>query len=270
MTDGWSLFDAAEEVVLRVEVEGGEAVALSWRGPGKQVNEDAAAVLPCLGGVLLLVCDGMGGHLAGERASRASIEAIAARFAAASVEQMPRHTLIDGIEEANRAVLALGIGAGATLAAVVVRDGRARSAHVGDAAVMHFGGRGKMKAQTLSHSPTGYAVEAGMLDEDEALHHEERHLVSNHVGMEEMRVDLGPELAVAPRDTLLLASDGLIDNLWTDEVVELGRKGDLEQAARSLARLARERMLVAEEGMPSKPDDLTLVLFRRRARSDTS
>lgn len=260
----WTLFEAQDAQLARLRVDGGDVTIYSCKGPEKLLNEDAAAVLPVEGGVLLLVCDGMGGHNAGERASRAAIETVASRLSSASLEEAPRHTLLDGIEEANRAVLALGLGAGATLAAVIVRNGRARSAHVGDAAALHVGQRGLIKAQTMAHSPTSYAVEAGLLDAEEALHHDERHLVSNHIGMEGMRVEIGPEVVVAARDTLLLASDGLFDNVRDEEVIELVRKGDPEEAAQRLAELARRRMLDPTPGAPSKPDDLTFIVYRRR------
>jgi len=261
---GWTIFEANDAQLARLRVDGGDVTIYSCKGPNKQLNEDAAAVLPVEGGVLLLVCDGMGGHNAGERASRAAIEAVAARLGSAGEQEPPRHTLIDGIEEANRAVLALALGAGATLAAVVVRHGKARTAHVGDSAVLHIGQRGLIKAQTMAHSPTSYAVEAGLLDEDEALHHDERHLISNHIGMDGMRVEIGPEVVVAARDTLVLASDGLFDNLRGEEVIELVRKGDPEVAAQRLADLARKRMVDPASGAPSKPDDLTFMIYRRR------
>jgi serine/threonine protein phosphatase PrpC len=67
---------------------------------------------------------------------------------------------------------------------------------------------------------------------------------------------------LAARDTLLLASDGLFDNLHLDEVVELARKGPIDEVARHLAEGCRRRMCEPQAGEPSKPDDLTLIGFR--------
>jgi serine/threonine protein phosphatase PrpC len=109
----------------------------------------------------------------------------------------------------------------------------------------------------------GYAVEAGMLDGEEALHHDERHLVSNLVGSAEMRIEVGSPLELAPLDTVLLASDGLFDNLLQPEIVDEIRVKPLEQVARTLAEAAASRMDEPAQGQPSKPDDLTFLLYRR-------
>ncbi len=71
------------------------------------------------------------------------------------------------------------------------------------------------------------------------MHHEERHLVSNVVGTDDMRIELGPPLKLARYDTVLLASDGLLDNLYTDEIVELIRKGLSVSRSASSSRLLR-------------------------------
>ena len=77
-----------------------------------------------------------------------------------------------------------------------------------------------------------------------------------------MRIEVGSQQPIAPRDTLLLASDGLSDNLRTEEIVALLRTGPLDTACERLAELARARMHTPGEGEPSKPDDLTFVAFR--------
>jgi serine/threonine protein phosphatase PrpC len=147
---------------------------------------------------------------------------------------------------------------------VAVEDGAVQPYHVGDSPIVVAGGRGRVKHQSLSHGPVGYAVEAGLLSEAEAMGHEERHLVSNLLGTPEMRVELGPRLPLAIRDTVLLASDGVSDNLYLDEIVETIRKGPLDRAGAALARRCRARMLEPAPGDPSKEDDYTFILFRRR------
>lgn len=176
---------------------------------------------------------------------------------------MLRTAIMNGFETANQSVRDLGVGTATTLAVAEVNDGAVRPYHVGDSIIIVVGQRGKIKLQTVSHSPVGYAVEAGVLDEFEAMHHEDRHLVSNVIGMPEMRIEVGSTVHLAPRDTLLLASDGLFDNLHLGEIVESLRKGMLADVMQRLVQNARQRMSQPTAEQPSKPDDLTFVVFRR-------
>jgi serine/threonine protein phosphatase PrpC len=139
----------------------------------------------------------------------------------------------------------------------------ARSYQVGDSEAMVVGQRGRVRAQTTAHSPTGFAVEAGLLDQREALHHEERHLVSNFIGMPDMRIEMGSGLTLNPLDTVLLASDGLMDNVHLHEITELIRKGPIIDSSNALIALAKRRMTVETLHQPSKPDDLSVILFRK-------
>jgi serine/threonine protein phosphatase PrpC len=135
-----------------------------------------------------------------------------------------------------------------------------RPYHVGDSEIWVVGQRGRLKLQTISHSPVGYAVEAGLLSEAEALAHEDRHIVSTLLGSDDMRLEMGSALTLAPRDTVLLASDGLFDNLDAETIVDLVRAGPLERAAEALAESGYAAM---ERG---KPDDITFILFRLELR----
>ena len=83
------------------------------------------------------------------------------------------------------------------------------------------------------------------------------------IGSEAMRIDVGSPVRLAARDTVLLASDGLADNLASDEIVEHIRKGSLLDAANELVAHARQRMNDPAPSHPSKPDDLTFVLLRQ-------
>lgn len=251
-----------------LELSGAVAAVFSARCREKETpNEDAAALVHVNGEAgILVVADGLGGSPAGEQAS-----CLAIRELIASIREAPgddpslRAAILNGIENANRAVSELGIGAATTMAIAEIRGRTVRPYHVGDSMVLVVGQRGKLKLQTVSHSPVGYAVEAGLLDETEAMHHDQRHLVSNVIGTPDMRIEVGSTVEMARYDTLLLATDGLFDNLHTDEIVERIRKGPLKRVLRTLVEDCHRRMETPEEGQPSKPDDLTFIAYRLQA-----
>lgn len=243
----------------------GQVVVYTARAPdNSRENEDGAAVIEVDDQHLVLaVSDGVGGQPGGQAASSAALESLRACIAEARAREQPlREAILSGFDRANHAVAALAGGPAATLAVVEV-DGRSvRTYHVGDSGVLVFGGRGKMRLQTIFHSPVGYAIEAGVLDEEDAIEHEDRHIVSNVIGDPGMHVGMSSALKLKVRDTLVIASDGLFDNLYTQEIVERLRRGELSSAVQGLAAACQARMAGSEDGRPSKPDDLTVVVFR--------
>jgi serine/threonine protein phosphatase PrpC len=254
------------EQVATFAFAGGTAVVFSTRSPMKSTpNEDSAALLatgPDCG--VLAVADGLGGHAGGERASRLALEVLQERIqrsAGASGDQL-RPAILDGIEAANHVVQEMGTGSATTLALAEIQGHTVRTYHVGDSAVLLTGQRGKLKLQTIAHSPIGYAVEAGLIEEADAIHHEERHMISNVIGSSAMRIEIGPAVRMAPRDTLLLASDGLLDNLLPGEIIEFVRSGPLEESVGTLVATALKRMHTDGGTAPSKPDDLTIIAYR--------
>ena len=261
---------AAEPDQVEVTVAGGSAVALTRREPGKQTgNEDTVAIIPYgPGAAVLVVADGAGGLPAGKRASLTAVTTLATSLQAAMDRTMLLRTAtLNGIEAANEAVMALANGSATTMTVITIEGLIARSYQVGDSEALVVGQRGLVKLQTTAHSPTGFAVEAGFLDHRDALHHEERHLVSNFIGTSDMRIDVGAGVELRPRDTVLVASDGLTDNVHLEEIIEHVRKGDLLESASAVAGLAGRRMRGGAAGQPSKPDDLSLILFRKPGRA---
>jgi PPM family protein phosphatase len=269
-TLGAMLFETQMTDVASFEFLGGSVAVFTTRSPHKETaNEDVAALWPIgrTSGVLA-VADGLGGHVGGERASRRAAEAVQKSLQEAMPAEQDgepvelRAAILNGIEAANESVRELGTGAATTMALVEIQDRTIRPYHVGDSAILLTGQRGKLKLQTIPHSPIGYAVEAGLMREEDAIHLEERHVISNVIGSEQMRIEIGSPIEMAPRDTLLLASDGLFDNLLPDEIVEAVRSGPLDEAVGELVATARDRMAKQDGPAPCKPDDLTVIAYR--------
>lgn len=265
-SDGVILDGAFEPDRRRLDVGGGSLIAYTSRSPDKETgNEDTVAIIPWgPGAVVLVVADGAGGLPAGKRASLTAATSLAESLhVALEKTALLRTAILNGIEAANDAVRELANGSATTMTIVTIEGRSARTYQIGDSEALVIGQRGLIRLQTTVHSPTGFAVEAGFLDQRDALHHAERHLVSNFIGTVDMSIDVGAGVDLRPRDTVVLASDGVTDNVHIDEIVELARKGPLDEAADAVIAKAVQRMANERRGQPSKPDDLSLIVYRK-------
>ncbi len=262
------LFHRVDEATVTATVADGTLVAYSDRAPIKEasdVNEDGAMWRSWGARGVLAIADGAGGMPNGDLASRAALEALRETVETVLASgRLLRDAVLDGIDAANRAVIALD-GAACTIAVVSIEADVARIYHAGDSPVLVVDRLGNIRHRTIDHTPLGYAFEAGVFDEEEAIAHEARHIISNMLGGDEMRVELSSPIVLAPGDTVLLASDGLFDNLYLGEIAGVARGPELDGVAATLAATARARMNGEEPEAPSKPDDLTFILYRREA-----
>lgn len=242
----------------------GSAVIFSDKSPDKEsANEDSVALFQLDNDTaVFLVADGLGSLPNADAASKLAIRAIQQSVEQVADTNSLREAILDGFEKANHQIQTKTPGSATTLVAIEYHNRTIRPYHVGDSMILVTGQRGKIKLQSVPHSPVGYAVESGMLDEDEAVHHEERHIVSNVVGSADMRIEIGPAIRLAAHDTLIISSDGLFDNLYVDEIVEVARKGNIQAAGKQLRQQARQRMLSPQKELPSHADDLSFILFR--------
>nr|MBC8327616.1 protein phosphatase 2C domain-containing protein [Planctomycetota bacterium] len=214
--------------------------------------------------------DGWGAPPQGEVAAAAALTTLRESLLQPPGEPTGWSTRVySAFEAASAAVSALG-GPCTTLSVVLLEDGAARPFHAGDSPILVFGQRGRRKLEVVAHSPTAYAVEAGFLVEEEAMLHEDRHVVLNALGAEGARIDIGAPVRLNPRDTVVVASDGLSDNLYSEEIVGLLRAGPVGAGLASAAALCAERM--AQEGGDrlGHADDLTVLAFRAAITSERS
>lgn len=262
ITEPWIYSDTDLDAPRSGGFLNGQLACFTHRSPDKERNQDALAVVPVSANSgVLVVADGLGGQPRGDLAARTVVESLSR--AAADGSGSLRESILHGIDQANTQIMDAGYYGGSTLAILEIENHHVRPYHIGDAFIIVTGQRGRIKFQNIPHSPVGYAVESGLIDENDAVHHHERNLVSNFVGTTEMYIDIGPQLELAPRDTVLIASDGLSDNLYVEEIIETIRMGPLDRAASLLREKCLERMASAAGGkLPSHPDDLSFCLFR--------
>ncbi|MEL6302020.1 MAG: protein phosphatase 2C domain-containing protein [Pseudomonadota bacterium] len=250
-----------------VDVGGGRVACFSTISPDKpEDNQDAGLVVELAPETTLLaVADGAGGIRGGRRAARIALSTLRdTALHGKEAGDSYRDTIVKGFEAANLAVIQATRGAATTLTAALIEGRVVQIFHVGDSIGLITGQRSRVKLQTVAHSPVGFAIAAGYLTEEQAIFHPERHIVSNFVGTHEMLIEVGPKITMAARDRVLLASDGLTDNLHLAEIVEEMRTGPLDASVDQMVARASERMLRREPTQPGKPDDIVALLFDKR------
>jgi len=226
-------------------------------GRKRDHDEDSFLVRDDVG--LFAVADGMGGHQAGERASRMALDKLA-QILKRPDNGADRDDVLARLRDATQAAGAAIFdaaqadpslaGMGTTMTALWFHGGRAYLAHVGDsrAYLAHVGdSRAYLyrdgRAQQLSddHSWVSEQVRAGMMTEDEAKESKFRHIITRSVGFErEVLVD-GAAIPVQAGDCYLLCSDGLSNYIEGDELARILTARFYSEVPRLLIELANDR-----------------------------
>lgn len=245
--------------------------ALSDVGRKRKGNEDAIHLNEEQ--KLYVVADGMGGHAAGEVASRVAVEAIGEFVTLTGGNQeitwpfglddsisYEGNRLKTAVRHANSRVIeatresAEYEGMATTVAAVLVDGDVANLAHVGDSRIYlyHDGG---IEQLTRDHSWVNEQIETGAISPEQARSHPLRNVVTRALGG---RADLVVDIQsrrMAAGDLLLLCSDGLTTMLSDDDIARV-----LEDAGGDVARAAAA--LVGEANDRGGEDNITVVLLR--------
>jgi protein phosphatase len=197
-------------------------------------------------GLLFLVADGMGGHSGGEVASSMAIDVISREYYSQSGN--PQSALKKAFNQASRQVFEVsekdaGLkGMGTTCTALVLRNGSALAAHVGDSRLYLVRG-GQIYLMTEDHSEVMEMVKRGLITLEEARHHPDKNVILRAIGSHaEVEVSVWDEpLPVREGDRFLLCSDGLYDLVEDDEIRQRIEKAEPQAACESLIALAKER-----------------------------
>ncbi len=191
-------------------------------------------------GELLIVCDGMGGHAAGEVASRLGVETILSTYYSdASPDRV--EVLRRAFERANARIHAEGRGAmGTTGVAALFYRGILHVANVGDSRA-YLIRNDEICQVSRDHSLVGEQVAAGVITADQARSSYYRNVITRALGYQsEVQVDLF-HLPLQAGDTVVLCSDGLHGLVGDEEISEIVRSMPLADAVDRLIDLANER-----------------------------
>ena len=232
-------------------------------GRRRRANEDCYAIVAELG--YFVVADGMGGHKAGQLASRLAAEAATAALealegSAATLTEKLRCTIAAANREIYVAAQAKAefSGMGTTVVSLLATDGRVALAHVGDSRAYLVRG-GRIRQLTDDHSVVGELVRRREITKSAAREHPHRHVLTRAVGVRrEVAPDLA-ELTSSPGDLFVLCSDGLTGLVLDEEIAEAANAGtDLDATCAQLVDLANER---------GGEDNITVVLVRYEKES---
>ena len=219
------------------------SAALTDVGKVRSINEDACAAWPDKG--LWVVADGMGGHDAGDLASRSIIESMekAGKYGALSefIEAVE-----DRLIDVNQALLAEAaergeeITIGSTVVALLAQEHHCACLWAGDSRLYRLH-ENELQMITQDHSQVMEMVEQGLILREDAESHPAANIVTRAVGAaDELYLDVEVK-ALRSGDRYLLCSDGLTKEMTDTEIAKNLRYGSCQNACNGLVNLALER-----------------------------
>ena len=194
---------------------------------------------------LFIVADGMGGHNAGDYASKLAVETMVEEIAA-SAETEPENILKVAIEKANAMVKGSAAkapeleGMGTTVVAASCEGSKLSVANVGDSRLYVVGGH-EIRQITRDHSWVEDMVRSGGMGREEARNHPDKNIITRAIGAEEsVKTDFF-SVKLEEGDMILMCTDGLT-NMLSDEEIRMVLDGarDIVEKAEELVRRANE------------------------------
>ena len=194
---------------------------------------------------LFLVADGMGGHRAGDTASRMCIEEVV-RYILSTDLQTPVSAFDHAVQTANLVIYEKSrsfeelSGMGTTLVGTTIVDQTAYIINVGDSRLYHL--RDGIRQITVDHSLVEEMVKSGEIQKEEMRTHPNKNIITRALGTDTtVRPDCF-EIEVQEGDVLLLCSDGLSNMLEDEEIEKIIKEhiSDMREAGERLVELANE------------------------------
>ena len=206
---------------------------------------------------LFIVADGMGGHKAGDYASRYTIERVVASVSRNTGEE-PIAIMKEAINKANELLVAESredeskSGMGTTLVIGTIIGNKLFVANIGDSRLYVVGQN--MRQITRDHSLVDEMVRLGEINADEARVHPDKNIITRAVGTSDhVEADFF-EVEITADDKILLCTDGLTNMVRDDEILDIIKKYDNAQAA--------TMQIVKEANANGGRDNITVMIIK--------
>lgn len=216
-------------------------------GRKREINQDYVfATDETIGNLpnLLVVADGMGGHRAGDFASRFTVEVLAEEVQN-SKETHPEQILGNAIQTANERLMEEAAkdsrleGMGTTLVAATILDHVLYFANVGDSRLYLI--NKEIRQLSKDHSMVEEMIRLGGLTEEEAKHHPDKNIITRAMGVKDKVEPDFFEYRLKGGDTILMCSDGLTNMVDDDEIFQIVKSArDIVEAVETLIQRANE------------------------------
>lgn len=212
-----------------------EYFALTDIGKVRNKNQDqAVAAINGKNQILGLVCDGMGGHKAGEIASHVVEDHVLTCFRGIPPfidEEEVENWLMDTVLEAHQIVKRMANmdedtkGMGTTAAIAVVMDEQVYTCHVGDSRIYLYNENG-IEQLTRDHTLVNELIERGAISKEQGKNHRQKNILMQAIGAD---MDIVPEMNKVDLNgrNVLICSDGLYNNLSEQDMIKILRKKDM-------------------------------------------
>jgi PPM family protein phosphatase len=249
-------------------------VVLSDLGNIRKNNEDigmffriADSEVALQKGYLLVVADGMGGHEAGEVASRIAAETVSEYYFNSDASLSIENSLAKSLAAANKRIYNMSAankmykGMGTTCTCVAVVGDAIYFGHVGDSRAYLIRENQSIEQITTDHTYVQELVKNGEISIEEAAHHPKRNILTNAMGTKpDTMIDTGMHYAkLGEGDRILLCSDGLYEYVKDDEMVSILLNRNLHEAAAIFIQEAKKR---------GGHDNITVVLAERHNKEE--
>jgi len=221
---------------------------LTDKGLQREQNEDFLAYFDTCNGHVFVLCDGIGGHNAGEYASQLAVETVG-EFLNTNYIKNPFDAIENAIKQANTKVFKKSnnnpdyYGMGTTIVLVLIRDNRIYYGHIGDSRIYHFS-KNKLTQITKDHSYVQKLVDKGVISEKEAKDHPRKNEISKALGLDAfIEPDVAPSALIPQNnDFILLCSDGL-NNMLSDKKIEseIKKNNSIIDIAEQLINLSNKK-----------------------------